>query len=523
MGVTRFRRVNSGAASISVFLIRRLFFGALTLLGTSIIGYALAIHLDRHPDGEVIGLRTYSRWLQGVFQGNWGMSTPGFPPSPTNPPVFDAIAAAIPQTLRLVGGAAVFALVLGVFAGVIAAVRQHSRIDYWFAALSFVLFSIPPFVAAYMMQLWGIIRINDWFSGFANNPLVPWYFIIVAALVIGLVWSEVIGGVAKKRRFVFGVATVATVLIGFVVTSTAWILHPQLGIVGVGVVSFAIALVVVALFTRIGDYRTLRATLITAAFMTVAWYPLQFIFASALIGWPVLVLIALAAVGCGVAIGWLNGGDGNERHTSMQAAGTTALFAILVIFADRFMQIWPHYLNLPHINNRPFPVLGVRPGIPQDFWFQTLDSWLFLLPPTIALGAISFASYMRYSRASLIEVLGKEYVQTARAKGLPEHTVLFRHALRNSLIPLATIVPLDLAGLVGGAILVEIIFGIPGMGAFYRASLFRAARLGMTFMYFNRFMGYLLVTGAFLVIANIISDLVYATLDPRIRLSLQKH
>jgi len=489
------------------------------LLGTSIVGYALALHLSRQPGGQVIGLRTYPQWLRGVLNGNWGAQWPWDPISPSNPSVLDIITTAIPHTLRLISGAAVFAVFLGVIAGLIGALQQHSRIDYWLAALGFILFSIPPFVAAYMMQLWGIVGINNWFNNFATNRAIPWLFISLVALVSGLFWSEIIGGRGKKRLFTFAIAAGATLAVGVGATVTGWVLRPRFGVVGVAFFSAAIALVATTLVARIGDRRTLRATLVSAATMTAAWYPLQFLFANQAIGWPMLGLVTIAAIGCGWVIGWLSGGEWKERRTSMRAAALTSLFSAFVIFLDRILAVWPHYLNLQFVANRPLPVFGRRPGIPQDFWFLTLDSWLFLLPATIALGVISFAGYMRYARSSFAEVLSQDYIRTARAKGMPEHVVLLRHALRNALIPLATIMPLDLAGLVGGAILVEFIFGIPGMGAFYRNALYLNYNMGVTFMFFNQFMAYLMVTGAVLIAANIISDLIYAALDPRIRLS----
>jgi len=141
----------------------------------------------------------------------------------------------------------------------------------------------------------------------------------------------------------------------------------------------------------------------------------------------------------------------------------------------------------------------------------TLDTFTHLVLPTIALTLISFASYTRYSRASLLEVMNQDYIRTARAKGLPERVVTVRHAFRNALIPLATIVPLDIAALFGGAIITERIFAWSGMGTMFLESL--GARDAAPVM------GYFLIVAMMLVAANIIVDFIYAALDPRIRVN----
>jgi len=514
---TRLPRRFTGVVPVLIFLARRLVFGALTLLGTSLLGYGLAAHMER-VGGGVIGRRPYLSWLRDAIQGDLGNGSLGWV-SPQMP-ITELLAEAIPNTLWLIGGAALIAITLGVTAGIIAALRQYSHIDYWLAALAYVLFSVPPFVAAYMMQLFGIIQFNDHFQNFATTRAIPWFPLAIVSLISGFIWSEILGGNSRKKQTTFAIAIIATFVVGVTVTATGWILQPRLGMIGIGIASVGIAFGVVALISRMGDRRTLRAAIIAAGFATIAWYPLQFAFASPAISWPMLVLILLVALGCGLLIGILNGGEWGERLIAMRAAATTTFLTTALIIVDRFMAIWPHYLNHRSVNNRPFIVLHRRWGLPEDFWFTTLDTWMFLLPATLALGLISFAAYLRYTRASLSEVLNQEYIRSARAKGLPEHIVLFRHAIRNSLIPLATILPLDLAGLIGGAILVEHIFSIPGMGTFYRGLLYYSPELRQGFMQFDSFMSYLLITGAFLIIANIISDLIYAALDPRIRLSL---
>ena len=103
-----------------------------------------------------------------------------------------------------------------------------------------------------------------------------------------------------------------------------------------------------------------------------------------------------------------------------------------------------------------------------------LDTVMHLILPSIALTLISFAGYVRFTRGTLLEVLNADYIRTARAKGLPERTVIMRHAFRNTLIPLTTIIVVDIAGIIGGAIITESVFGWVGMGTVFRKEIGRA-------------------------------------------------
>jgi peptide/nickel transport system permease protein len=130
--------------------------------------------------------------------------------------------------------------------------------------------------------------------------------------------------------------------------------------------------------------------------------------------------------------------------------------------------------------------------------------------PTIALTLISFAGYVRFSRGTMLEVLNQDYIRTARAKGLNERTVIMRHAFRNTLIPISTIVVVDLAGIIGGAIITERVFGWHGMGTLFNQAI--------TTFDLNLLMGVFAVTATLSVLANLIADLLYTALDPRIRI-----
>ena len=175
---------------------------------------------------------------------------------------------------------------------------------------------------------------------------------------------------------------------------------------------------------------------------------------------------------------------------------------------DRFLQAWPTYFS--EVNGRPIATVGYQtPNLGGDVWVSGIDSFTHFLLPTVALLLISFAGYTRYSRAGMLETMGQDYVRTARAKGLPERTVVVRHAFRNMLIPITTLVAFDVGALLGGAIITESIFGIPGMGQLFFASLIRGD--------LNPVMGYFVVIAAMAIFFNFMADLAYAALDPRVR------
>jgi peptide/nickel transport system permease protein len=132
-----------------------------------------------------------------------------------------------------------------------------------------------------------------------------------------------------------------------------------------------------------------------------------------------------------------------------------------------------------------------------------------LILPTIALALISFAAWSRYQRATMLDVLGSDYIRLARAKGLSRSRVMVRHALRNALIPLVTVVAIDTGAIFGGAVITERVFSWQGMGALLVD--------GVTFSDVNVLLAWLMVTSVIVVLFNLIADVLYAVLDPRIR------
>ena len=132
-----------------------------------------------------------------------------------------------------------------------------------------------------------------------------------------------------------------------------------------------------------------------------------------------------------------------------------------------------------------------------------------MILPTLTLSTAYVGSFARYTRATVIEVLNQDYVRTARSKGLTASVVLRRHAMKNAMIPIVTVIGLELAGLVGGAVVTEIVFSLPGVGTLLTQSI-----LGRDLTMVQGII--IFITGA-VVLVNLAADLAYAWLDPRIR------
>lgn len=155
-------------------------------------------------------------------------------------------------------------------------------------------------------------------------------------------------------------------------------------------------------------------------------------------------------------------------------------------------------------------------------WFNAADypGWLqpwavlgehlrYLVMPALVLGLANIASWSRYMRSSMLEVIHQDYIRTARAKGTPERLVVFKHALRNALTPIITVMALDLPSFFGGAIVTESIFAWPGMGRLFITSVFNRD--------YQILMGITVITAVLVIGANLLADLVYTVLDPRVK------
>ncbi|MDA3950596.1 MAG: ABC transporter permease subunit [Spirochaeta sp.] len=146
--------------------------------------------------------------------------------------------------------------------------------------------------------------------------------------------------------------------------------------------------------------------------------------------------------------------------------------------------------------------------LPTSGWIGGRNGWLPIIMPAITLSFLYFAYIARLTRASVIEVLRSDYVRTARAKGLKESVIIFKHVLKGALLPVVSFLGPAFAGIITGSVVVEQIFRVPGLGRFFVQSAFNRD--------YTLIMGTVIVFSAILVVMNFVVDIVYALLDPRI-------
>jgi peptide/nickel transport system permease protein len=154
------------------------------------------------------------------------------------------------------------------------------------------------------------------------------------------------------------------------------------------------------------------------------------------------------------------------------------------------------------------PPAGVYP--PGHQGFDLFEMIKHMILPVTVVAIQTIGQYSRYTRASVLDVSSSDFLRTARSKGIPERRVLWRHSVRNALIPIVTIIALDIGQLIGGLIITENIFNYPGMGVYF----VKAAQIGD----FPKLLPFLVIVTVSVIVFNLISDVLYAYLDPRIRL-----
>ena len=222
------------------------------------------------------------------------------------------------------------------------------------------------------------------------------------------------------------------------------------------------------------------------------------------------LLLAAAALTFAVVVGVTVGTLAARRPDSILSSAVT----VLALIGFSMPAFWTGLLLLIFIGvNVDFlPVSGMRSIDFEGNWFQAwIDVARHLILPALTLGIIYLAQYSRLSRSSMLEVLQSDYIRTARAKGLSERTVTFKHALRNGIIPIVTILGLQFGAILSGAVLVEIVFAWPGLG---RLAFDAVGRRDTPVL-----LGVLLLVSVSVIVANLATDLLYRVIDPRIRVS----
>ncbi len=212
----------------------------------------------------------------------------------------------------------------------------------------------------------------------------------------------------------------------------------------------------------------------------------------------------LFAVGLGVAIGVYTARRPESPTSSAATVASLVGFStpvfysaimVIVLFAAKWSLL---------------PVGGMEDVRYDGNWVgETIDLLQHLILPALSLGIIYLAIYSRLARASMLEVLESDYIRTARAKGAQERVVVYKHALRNAVIPVITAAGLQVGNLLSGALLVEVVFAWPGIGRLAVDSIFR--RDSPTLL------GIMIFSSAMVIVANLLTDLVYRLIDPRIR------
>ncbi|WP_323959026.1 ABC transporter permease subunit [Arthrobacter sp. JZ12] len=507
------------------YIVRRLIVAVLILLGASFLVYILtAVSGDPLADlresnapnrDQLIAFRTdlldldippvlrYFAWLGGAagclvpFAGTCDLGN-----AINGAEVTQLLERAMGQTILLVTAATILAILIGITLGIITALRQYSGLDYGVTFMAFLFFSLPVFWVAVLLKEFGAIGFND----FLREPNISLLALVICGLLMAALAYTVATGPLKRRLLVAGVAFVVVAALLWLLDTIGWFLTPGLGPIVLAIAGVAVAFGVTLLTAGLKNRKALHSALIVVAIGMIAYFAVQPLLDRATL--LMIVILGVATVLIGVAVGYFMGGY--DRRQNMSAAGLTAFIMGFLILLDRFMQSWPDYFNNGRIRGRPIATIGsATPNLDGDFWIRGLDTYTHLLLPTIALMLISLAGYSRYSRASMLEIMNQDYIRTARAKGLGERTVVMRHAFRNALIPLATLVAFDIGGLIGGAIITEQVFAFSGMGQLFVQAL-RVVDL-------NPVMGVFLVTGILALVFNLVADLVYSVLDPRVR------
>ena len=500
------------------FIGRRLSLALLILFGSTYLTYQLAaysgdplagVRESTDPKKEIIIAELtktlqldvppparYFLWLQKALTGDFGNTVI------LRLPVVDQIATAIPVTLRLVTTAAILSVVIGISFGVLSAIRQYSRLDNSLTLLSFFLFSLPIFWIAVMLKEFMAIRFND----FLVNPTIDIWANVLISAVIAVIITGFVSGTRKRVLVTWAITFSSLVTLLALASVTAWFRHPVMGIFGIAILGVACSLGFTNIFSGLGNKKALGAGLASVVLGLIAYYPFQSL-AGPGTNYELMMAFAVLMLSSSYFIGYFftKIDKGPVIRVSMLSAFMVALFTV----TDKLMQTWDEYFVLS--DGRPIQTQGSYniTITSNDFWVNNLDLVTHLFLPTTAL-ALGFAGYLRYSRASMLEVLNMDYIRTARAKGMPEREVVLRHAIRNAMLPLTTLLTFEVAGLIGGAIITEGIFGWRGMGSLSNEAI-QSQDL-------NLLMATFAISAFLTIMATLVADLLYSVLDPRIRI-----
>lgn len=225
---------------------------------------------------------------------------------------------------------------------------------------------------------------------------------------------------------------------------------------------------------------------------------------------PATLLLMLVAVAVAFVLG-IALGITAARHVRRPVDALVSVLALLAyatpIFWIGLMMILVFSVQLEWLPSSGMQTIGAD----LAGWASLVDVGRHLVLPAVTLSLFYLALYTRLMRASMLEVYGQDFVTTARAKGLDERRVAYRHVFRNALLPMVTMLGLQVGSMLGGSVLVETVFGWPGLGRLAFEAVFQRDH--------NLLLGILLMSSLLVVAVNLAVDLVYARLDPRIELA----
>jgi peptide/nickel transport system permease protein len=516
-----------GGDPVAVFVVRRLIVSFFVLLVSTFLIFILVAH-SGDPYGDLRGDHSsnlpqkmahrtailhldepdpqrYLRWLGGVAK----CAVPGqdcdLGQTIRDQDVSALLAQAVSSTVKLVTAATVLAIVLGISVGIISALRQYSGFDYTVTFSAFLFFSLPLFWVAVLLKQYLAIDVNNWYA----DPRIGLISATVLSVLSALFWGAIMGGAPQRVWMVRGIALVATFGVLEYLSYVNWFARQALGPALIALLSLGGAVGITALVAGLKRRNVLWTSLITAGigclvqFLVTPWIQNPKWASTTNIA-ALAVVAVLVGVGVGLAMGGL------DRPQAVRAGVLTALLTGAITLADVLLRAVPGYANL--VNGRIMATFGSEtPNFSGSYWQGMLDQITHLALPTLAIMLISYATYSRYSRATMLETMNQDYVRTARSKGLTERTVVMRHAFRNALIPLTTLAAYDFGNILSGAIITELVFARRGMGVMFLQGL------GQTDP--NPVMGFFIVTAVSIVVFNMLADIAYAYLDPRIRLT----
>ena len=216
-----------------------------------------------------------------------------------------------------------------------------------------------------------------------------------------------------------------------------------------------------------------------------------------------MVIIFLAAIPLGVVSALRRGSATDRSITVFVFIGFSIPGFWLALICMDLFGVRLGWLPISGIHSAEYASLSL--------WGKAMDTTRHLFLPVFISAFGSLAGMSRYMRSSMLEIIRQDYILTARAKGLPERTVIYKHAMRNALLPVITILGLSIPGLIGGSVIFESIFAIPGLGKlFYEAIMMRD---------YNMIMGSLTIGAVLTLLGNLIADICYSIADPRIRVA----